>query len=459
MARSKEESISQDDVLVACVRKLGGTDIEFGERGVVDFMLRGIPGFARQKDGGALRGSVWIDLEVPEDDMDAAFGLVEDYDALASGRLDAFPPEDLKGDVGAIRLLFERHFDPELISDNDPLGADAEAVWADWWGVDAPAPTGLGKLTAVDVSTKPPVNAWLLMGSRSSYPTVDEIGAARHDAARGIYEDTWTAPKQTEPGDLLFFYFMSPDKAVHFVARSAGHAFFAEAEDTGATWSRRQWWTHITPMVEIEPIPLAELLEVTGGTVMRSRAGKYLKPDAADALARLAQVKRPEDEPLLRQVLQPVSGPDFLPRPEGMTFEQWRQLNAGLFRLEADVEEFVVEPLLRFTLAEGESAGVAPQFRCGRGAVDYAVVADGTATCVVEVKLRVRRSPDSPWSSCKDFSQTMGYAERAGANAMLVDAFDIHLMRDGDTAPWRSFRREAMLDDDLAAIGRHLRGE
>lgn len=442
------------DLLIACIRKLGGEDIVIAKANTVDFSLRGIPAFARVQDGGRIRGSVFVDAEVPTEDMAEACEWAEEQEVRAC-RVDAlwYPEPET---IGAIRLLFERELDPESIAPDDSLGAEAEALVASWFGDDLPARRSGGSFRASDPTHRAPSNAWLLMGGQDSYPTQEEIDLAREDAAVGIYEFSWTAAKQTEPGDLLFFYFPAPDKAIHFVARAVDHAYFDDIGPTGEKWSGRQWWTHITPMVEIQPIPLANLKQVTGNLVMRGRSGRYLRPEHAARLADEARALRPEDSSILARVLTPVVGRPDHPDPTTLSLAEWRELASGSFALEADVERLVVEPLLRMVLAGQPEATWAKAYAAGTRIVDY-VVLDGTRPmCAIEVKLRVRRSATADWAQCQDFTQAADYGQRLGVPALLMDAVAIYLIPAGAEEPARTLTRSVLLDEDLETIRKHI---
>ncbi len=445
------------ELLSACIKMLGGEDLEVAEPNTVDFKLRGIPAFARVQDGGRLRGSVFVDTEIPADEMQEAIDWAGHQEASAC-RVDAFwhpEPETL----GGIRLLFERELDPESISVDDPLGQEADYLFASWYGEDMTAiRRSGGGFRASDPTRRDPTNAWLLMGGSDSYPTQDEIDETRQDAARGIYEYSWTAAKQTEASDLLLFYFTEPYKAIRFVARSVDHAYFDDIGPTHAKWSGRQWWAHITPMVEIEPIPLAQLRQITGEMVMLGGAGRYLRPEHAGQLAGRARALRPEDTQLLTQILKRVTGKADHLDPTTVDLPQWRSLASGAFRFEADVERLVVEPLLRMALEGQPGVGITRAYRTGARVVDYVVLQGARPLCAVEVKLRVRRSPTQPWAQSRDFLQAADYGHRLGVPAILIDAVAIYLIPAGAQEPSRSLTRSVFLDEDLGDVRQHILG-
>jgi type I restriction enzyme R subunit len=75
-----------------------------------------------------------------------------------------------------------------------------------------------------DILAIPPTTAWLLIGDEASFPTASDL---RDNRRRPLTDDQiWTGSKQTQPGDLLFFYFVAPRKAIHFAARAASYPLF-----------------------------------------------------------------------------------------------------------------------------------------------------------------------------------------------------------------------------------------
>jgi hypothetical protein len=296
------------DLLIACITKLDGEDLERVGPHNFNFTLWSIPAIAYVQDGGRMRGSVFIDSSVSSTDMPHAIEWAGRQRPTA-GRVDAAWVSESDDDGGCIRLLFERDLDPETISEDDLLAPEAYDLLTSWAGLEPDPDTDdlPGSLNASDPTRVPPMNAWLLIGAQDSYPDVDELDASRHDAVVGIYETAWTAAKQTEPGDLHFFYFRAPYKAIHFVARAADRAFFEDIGSTGGEWGGRQWWTHLTPLIEIKPITLDQLHEVTGAMVMKGRSGHYLRPEHAAELAALARPIRPEDSQALASVVGTAS--------------------------------------------------------------------------------------------------------------------------------------------------------
>lgn len=440
------------DLLVACVEKLGGDEIEIARADTVNFSLCDIGAFAYVQKGGRLRGSVFIDPAVPESEMAEAVEWAEAQSVHAC-RVDAAWASDVDADGGFIRLLFERDLDPEAIAADDPLATEADILAGSWYGEE---PHQLSRvavpLRASDPTRLAPTNAWLLMGRQRSYPTQADISEMNRDATLGIYENFWTAAKQTEPGDLLFFYFMDPHKAVHFVARAVDHAYFDDMGTIEEGWRGRQWWTHISPMVEIEPIPVGALRRVMGDMVMAGRSGRYVRPEHAALLAAGARAKDPRDSSLLERVLQPVVGRADHPDPTRLSLTQWRQIAAGSLSLEADVERLLVEPLLRMAFAAEPDVTVRKAYRIGSRIADYVLLEGSRPVCAVEVKQRIRKSPSGAWTGCKDFMQAAGYGQSLGTPAILMDAFNTYLIPRGASEPLLALRRSVFRDEDLRTL-------
>lgn len=442
------------DLLIACVQKLGGRNIVAADGVQVDFELDEIPAFAYVQEGGRLRGSVFITLHEPVS-LAEAEEWAKAQPRTAACRLDVLQnPADREGE-GVIRILFERALDPFGIAVDDPLLGEASALFDAWWGRDIDPHASVkpeGSFRGVDPCGRKPTNAWLLMGDDDSYFTPDDVSQARADAAQGIYETGWTAAKQTEPGDLLFYYFMAPLKAIHFVARAADNAYFEDIGDLEAKYRGRQWWVHTSPPVAIEPVPLQHLQEVIGKIVMKGRSGRYLRPEHVEDLTRRIRPLREEDGPELARVLQPVVGSAERPDPRTLDLATWRQLAAGSFALEAQVEQYIVEPLLRWAVAAAVNVVTRKAYPIGRRIADYAVIDGDDALAVVEVKLRIRKSRNGLWQDCKDFIQVTDYARSLRCPAILIDAISVHLIPLGADRPSWSVARRDFTQGDIEAV-------
>jgi hypothetical protein len=77
--------------------------------------------------------------------------------------------------------------------------------------------------------------------------------------------------------------------------------------------------------------------------------------------------------------------------------------------LEKHVEQYVVEPMFRPTLASEQSLGSQRSYRIGAKVSDYVVSGLAGPRCVVEVKLALREAPDGVWAHPADFAQVRGY--------------------------------------------------
>jgi hypothetical protein len=71
--------------------------------------------------------------------------------------------------------------------------------------------------------TSGPRSAWIVFGSDDSFQSDDDLKKFRGSGQ-------WTATKRIEIGDTLFFYFIAPYMAIHFVARAASKPWYDESE-------------------------------------------------------------------------------------------------------------------------------------------------------------------------------------------------------------------------------------
>lgn len=302
-----------------------------------------------------------------------------------------------------------------------------------------------------------PVNAWLLYGGEDSFPTSAELKESREADRRGVFDFRWTAKKQVQVGDLVFLYFTDPRKEIHFVARATEDAYFENIGDTGQSWKGAQWWTTLTPPIQIEPIPLARLRAIAGNMVMLGGAGHYVRPDHADALAELVRPVRKRDTAALTKVLRPVVGRADLPDPKRMDFATWKQIAAGSLTLESEVERHIVEPLLRYLGSGGEGALTHQhRYAIGRKTADYALLGSGGPLAAVEAKVRINKRALEPWASSKDFQQAAGYGQSLECPALLIDAVDLHVIVPGASEPALSVSRQFATEEDLADLRKAL---
>lgn len=446
------------DALLAVVTKLGGEDFR-PDRGEVEFDMAGIPAFAYVKPGGdRVRGSVFLHVAEGESPgFETAEGWVAQQPHSLAGHLEVGRSPD---GGWLMRVLFERPLDPTQVSADDPLAGDC-ADLADAWARGETVSTLPSRETNFsipgDPRDTPPRSAWLLLGDEASLPSAEEQALHAALGAGGIHENLWTAAKQTAAGDLAFVYFTSPRKHVAFVTRAATGAFYDASIEVKADRKVRneQWWSHITPLVPITPIPYQTLVKYADGHLpLRGRSGVYVRPEMVDQLiAHISAADGLQGE--LGRVLRPVAGLADLPAPGSMTVEEWRALSPGALPLEKHVEQYVVEPLTRLVLPAGHS--VVRQRRIGARIADYAVLdAQKNVRSVIEVKLRVRRRADAPWADAADFKQVRHYAQALRCPAALIDCSDVHLIAVDASRPHRTIQRNGATAADLEDIGRHL---
>ena len=310
--------------------------------------------------------------------------------------------------------------------------------------------------TALDrLCATPPVNAWLLMGDEASFPTAAEL---RRMPRTWREECLWTGPKQVQPGDLLLFYFMAPRKAVHFVARAAGYPVFDPSIAVNAVKEvdPNQWWVGHTPLVAVRPLAFRDLKEAMGGHLnLRGKPTHFLRPEIIQQLVtnrRLVPSRAGGDE-----VLQVPVGDAELPDPSELELRGWRAMADGAFHLEAQVERYVVEPLVRLALRGTSGHTLVKGRRLPDGSVpDYVVVRDGAPTAVIEVKLGVRTPSTGDWRSSPDFRQVMRYSAALDVPATLVDSNRVFLIPAGGTAPEAILPRRDMSQAGLVQIRQHV---
>jgi hypothetical protein len=210
-------------------------------------------------------------------------------------------------------------------------------------------PSAVG-LSTDELGHSEPVNAWLLMGDEASYP---RSGRDSSDAPRRYPAppDIWTAPPQAMPGDLLLFYFMAPMKQLRFVARVGCHPYFDPSLGVNAVIAvdPNQWLVTFTPLIEVRPVSFAELNKAWGGgLVSRGKPRHYLTPKVIRALKPTMLGDPAEDAtPGLIDALRIPVGNAELPNPGRVGLSGWSEIAPGVLKLESQVEEYVVDPLLR----------------------------------------------------------------------------------------------------------------
>ncbi len=163
--------------------------------------------------------------------------------------------------------------------------------------------------------------------------------------------------------------------------------------------------------------------------------------------------------PIDAAVLQkPVGDPRF-PSPSRMGLPRWRSLSEGPLKLERQVEEYIVEPLLRLALTGIPGISWRRAVRLAGGVPDYVVYSRDQPTCAVEVKVGVREVPGRrTWTASPDFQQVRRYASELAVPAALIDSNRIFLFAAGGREPRQIVRRQDCTPSELKDIGRHLSG-
>lgn len=314
-----------------------------------------------------------------------------------------------------------------------------------------------------------PRNAWLLVGTEASFPDPDALDESRMLADAGVNDLMWTAPKNGDIGDLVLFYFLSPRKAVHFVARLASRPFWRSDVTVAADKpvDAHQWWAYVTPLLEVEPISYSVLREAHGGHLpLRGRSGHYLSPEVVSGLHFTAV--HPNQQPEVDHVATvPVRGDD-LPNPESTTFDQWRSIASGQLPLEAKVSEHIVRPLAYLVYGpEWEWTGgdrelridptvgpvVIREQQVASGFVDFVFnYPASTPALAIEVKLTILRPQSGVWGDSPDFRQLRRYMHDLGTPGLLIDAQRILLVRAGEDEPFAEVIRAQATWDDIALI-------
>ena len=421
-------------LLMDYVAAIGGNDPRLHSDGLVQFDLDGVPSKVRVKEGGArIRGAATIEHI---DDVDAAWSWIESQPNPPTSELAAWD----SGEGPVLRHVWERAIGVSLGVD-DPIAAEVAAFRAAWRdGAEvAPTPSEFDWSDPRDTLAQ---QAWLLFADDGAWPSDDELVQQHLSGDAGVFESTWTAAKQTQVGDLLLFYFGGSRKSVNFVARAASPAFYTSDVDVVADAKVRseQWWVFHTPMVPIEPIALSDLRSACGDQlILRGRSGKFLKPAAIDDLTFTAPDAGFQAE--VDEITVRPTGRADLPDPESMTWQDAKEIAGGALKLESDVEQYIVKPLLRACLAETQLR-VEAQFPIGRKRADFVVLEGDEARCVVEVKLAINDSGD--WTGSPDLAQTIDYARELDCPSVLIDTQRIVLIDRGATRPSRILERATL---------------
>lgn len=358
------------------------------------------------------------------------------------------------------RLVFERPIGDHNWATDPMLEEVAQylAAWLDDTAVECASGNRPPYVVSDDPRDLLPGSAWLLKGSEASFPTSADLHRARAAADVGIFTWDWTTASQTQIGDLVLIYFMSPRKAVHFVARAASNAFFSRDVPVNADGkvNSAQWWGYFTTPIEIEPIPVDVLRSAVGGHLpLRGRSGLYLRPDAITALQ--IRAADPADQAELDRIVSIPVGLAELPDPADITHDVWRDLAAGALPLEAHVSTHIVEPLLRDLLA-GTGLTWKREYRVGQRWADFVIVDGDVPVHVIEVKKVIKGGSQSDWNESADFTQLRWYADQLGTSGTLIDSHRVLLVERAGTQPLHEIVRRASTTFDLATIRQHVVG-
>ena len=192
---------------------------------------------------------------------------------------------------------------------------------------------------------------------------------------------------------------------------------------------------------------------------LRGRSGRPLSSKAANALLKQTGLVFPQGKTWERALLHRVVGRAALPRPKSMKLAALRDIPTSLLRVESEVEEYLIEPLLRLAGATRRPYRVERQHRVGRKLADFAVLQEGRAISVVEAKLRVRLGRDRDWACCPDVDQARGYADALDCPYLLIDCAEVFCFKAGAKVPTVHFERSRLTEKALRTIRGYLTGK
>ena len=300
-----------EQVLVAGLERLGATRVRPMRGGdAVEFWLEGSPGIARRSASSRIRGHVLIGPWTgPGDPHAEAVAWLKRQPSPVGCRLmvSSLRTAVHGRQVTWVRARFERPLDLGRIADDDPLPREVAALNEAFrlrdLGVAADLNVG-GSLPVDDPGAIAPANAWLVSGNQSHWFAQRVIYEAKQEAASGIFDQRCPAKPGVRPGDLLFFYLTTPFRAVYFVTRAVTASYEATHRQRDGS-VRKGWFVEHTPPLNVLPVRLAELRELTGKRVFRGV--HRLDAEVANQLIQL--IDRPRDArdaAELLWVLQPV---------------------------------------------------------------------------------------------------------------------------------------------------------
>jgi hypothetical protein len=300
-----------------------------------------------------------------------------------------------------------------------------------------------------------PRNAWLLMGDAASMPTEEEVAAQYTSGEEGLL--SWTCPKHIQPGDLVFVYFMAPEKAVRFVARALTRAKFDATSGVNSVKEvdPNQWWTILSPFVPIEPISFQQLEGCFGHKlILRGKPSHYVPPRVVDAIVGvLGDLDEYE-----AMILQRPIGNDDLPSSGKIGLAELNEIASGALNNERMVEEYIVEPLLNLAFPPDQGFRISRQFHLpSRGIPDFALFRGDELVGLVEAKMGIGRGSGS-LAGCPEVEQIRRYCTEADLPGLLIDANEIVLIAPDAEEPVDYFDRMSLEETDIKQIGEFLTG-
>jgi len=270
----------------------------------------------------------------------------------------------------------------------------------------------------------------------------------------------WTSSPHVEIGDTLFFYFIAPRKAIHFIGRAVRRPYI-DLELEVMSHDKvdpHQWWVDYDAIVEIDPIPLSEIYVACGERlILRGRSGKPIRVAAANQLLKRAKLVYSSAPWCEQLAFEEIVGRSELPSPNDTNLPMLRDLPASLLRLESHVEEFVVEPLFRL-LRLPNVYELKRRFRIGRKVADYAVVSNAKPQCIIETKLRTRLDRNRNWDNSPDIQQALGYANTFGIRFLVIDCDEIFCFDAGVSVPCLQLQRRLLTAESIAEVRSHIVG-
>jgi len=442
--------------LRSVIDRLGGTDVKIHNPNLIEFSALGTVIFASVKEGDArVRIRSYFLADAAPNDL-GALEWAARQPSPRSGLLEveSYLQDGIEYDDP--RLVFER----PISSPVDGYLESDITLYVEAWRNGEIAPDAQADLTRFVFASEwsPPQNAWLLIGDETAYPDDDETEKFRKHGEVGIYDNHWTVSKNARSGDLVLIYFVAPRKAAHFIARLASNPYWRDDIKPNARTNviDQQWWADLTPLVEIKPIPSREFVEAHDGHFMfKGRSGHYLRPSVFDRLSIVA--KDPAQQSLVDRIAVYPTGLSELPKPEDMTFEQWRDIASGVLTLEAHVSEYIVEPFLKRNMLLTLVGGWEREYKVTNGWVDFVIRGNALTqdwdvpVAAIEVKLATQRPSDGLWLGSPDFRQLRRYMDALNVPGLLVDANTILFVERGADTPYLEIQRSDPSGEDLAA--------